>query len=97
MKEKFTTTDLRDSIDDELLATLFKKILDAERHAQNQQCYYSPCGIVPESSDPWKSDPENNENDNENNENSESSSSILWIDNSLLFFSILLSAIQGRR
>ena len=85
-KEKFTTNELRDDIiDNEPLALLFKKILEAERHAQIQQCYFSPCGIIPESSDPWLS--------NSDQEDGESSSSILLLDK-LIFLLIVFLHIE---
>ena len=83
-KPKFTSNELRDDIiDNEPLALLFKKILEAERHAQIQQCYFSTCGIIPESSDPWS----------DNEETEESSSSILLIDK-IIFLLILFLHIE---
>ena len=81
LKEKFTSSDLRENFDDERFIELFKKILEAERHAQTQQCYFTPCGIIPESSDPFL---------NQNNQEGESSSSILIINKFILFILLLL-------
>ena len=82
INEKFTVNDLRENIDDERLVELFKKILEAERHAQTQKCYFTPCGIIPESSDPFKN--------NQNNQEGDSSSSIVMIDTFILILHTLL-------
>ena len=82
INEKFTVNDLRENIDDERLVELFKKILEAERHAQTQKCYFTPCGIIPESSDPFLNNQKNQEGD--------SSSSIVMIDTFILILHILL-------
>ena len=81
INEKFTVNDLRENIDDERLVELFKKILEAERQAQTQKCYFTPCGIIPESSDPFL---------NRNNQEGDSSSSIVMIDSFILILHILL-------
>lgn len=47
-KEKFTTNDLRETLEDQFLIDLFQEILEAERQAQSHQCYFSPCGEVTE-------------------------------------------------
>ena len=82
INEKFTVNDLRENIDDERLVELFKKILEAERHAQTQKCYFTPCGIIPQSSDPFLNNQKNQEGD--------SSSSIVMIDTFILILHILL-------
>ena len=43
---KFTSGDLRESMQDDQLAELFQAILDAERIAQTHRCFYSPCGSI---------------------------------------------------
>ena len=43
---KFTSGDLRETMQDDVLAELFQAILDAERIAQNHRCFYSPCGSI---------------------------------------------------
>ena len=81
INEKFTSSDLGENIDDQNMVDLFKKILEAERHAQTQKCYFTPCGIIPESSDPFL---------NRNNQEGDSSSSIVMIDTFILILHILL-------
>ena len=85
INEKFTVNDLRENIDDQNMVDLFKKILEAERHAQTQKCYFTPCGIIPESSDPFLS--------NQNNQEGDSSSSIVMIDTFILILHTLLLVV----
>ena len=76
---------MRENIDDQNMVDLFKKILEAERHAQTQKCYFTPCGIIPESSDPFLSNQKNQEGD--------SSSSILMVDTFILILHTLLLVV----